>query len=446
MGGGDLNLKKSWHPATLRNIEKVWKLERKADDEKKKLDQLRKEKEEERQLAELQELQEAAGLRKRSERLDWMYAAGPSGNASLVAEEKEAYLLGKKRVDKFSDAAVQSQQLVPEATLNDKFDSTARLVYGMTANTIRDTQSKIREDPFLAIKKREQASIQAVMSNPIRTKKLKEELGIDDSDKKKKKKHKKDKKRHHSDDDDDNHSDDGGSKRKRRRSDSIEDRFKRESSPSTRERSPLRRERSPPRRERSPPPYAGRAAADLDSRRDDSRSRYNNSNNGHLVDDDRRDRYKGSREYTNGASNRDYPRRDDYSRRDQYDDRNNHSNSNRPPPPPTRLQPQRPKDDEYKKKQEEERQAKIAAMMEAADSHELERKQRVYSQKQAEQAEDAVDDEARKKRLKESGSMGQGFSMDMHRSVYNSANTSGSDMIKRNRAFAQKGDADFLSK
>ena len=42
------NLKKSWHPQTLRNVEKVWKAEQKAEAEAKKIDQLRKELEEER--------------------------------------------------------------------------------------------------------------------------------------------------------------------------------------------------------------------------------------------------------------------------------------------------------------------------------------------------------------------------------------------------------------
>ncbi|KAJ1962827.1 RNA-splicing factor, partial [Dispira parvispora] len=53
MGGGDLNMKKSWHPMTYRNQEKLWKAEQKAAEEQKKLEQLRKEKEEERELQDL---------------------------------------------------------------------------------------------------------------------------------------------------------------------------------------------------------------------------------------------------------------------------------------------------------------------------------------------------------------------------------------------------------
>ncbi|XP_075027647.1 pre-mRNA-splicing factor CWC25 homolog isoform X2 [Calonectris borealis] len=40
MGGGDLNLKKSWHPQTLRNVEKVWKAEQKHEAERKKIEEL----------------------------------------------------------------------------------------------------------------------------------------------------------------------------------------------------------------------------------------------------------------------------------------------------------------------------------------------------------------------------------------------------------------------
>lgn len=95
-------MKKSWHPALLVNQEKVWKAEKEAIEEKKALQQLRKEREEERQLAELQRMQEASTGRKRVEKLDWMYAAPTGGegmNGRFNERELEDYLLGKKRVD-----------------------------------------------------------------------------------------------------------------------------------------------------------------------------------------------------------------------------------------------------------------------------------------------------------------------------------------------------------
>ena len=70
--GGDLNLKKSWHPVLMSNQKRVWEAERSALDEKKKVQQLVKERDEERQIQELQQMQEAAGGKKRSQRVEWM--------------------------------------------------------------------------------------------------------------------------------------------------------------------------------------------------------------------------------------------------------------------------------------------------------------------------------------------------------------------------------------
>lgn len=121
MGGGDLNMKKSWHPLLLKNQERVWLEEKKAVsvfspcclsshqctslqlEEKKKLDQLRKEKEEERQLQELQRLQEEQTGKKRTEKLEWMYTT-PATGSNQNPNDLEDYLLGKKRVDKILTA------------------------------------------------------------------------------------------------------------------------------------------------------------------------------------------------------------------------------------------------------------------------------------------------------------------------------------------------------
>ena len=72
-------------------------------EEKKKLDQLRKEKEEERQLQELQRLQEEQTGKKRTEKLEWMYTT-PATGSNQNANDLEDYLLGKKRVDKILTA------------------------------------------------------------------------------------------------------------------------------------------------------------------------------------------------------------------------------------------------------------------------------------------------------------------------------------------------------
>ncbi|EJT99967.1 hypothetical protein DACRYDRAFT_68900 [Dacryopinax primogenitus] len=173
MGGGDLNMKKSWHPLLLKNQERVWLEEKKALAEKKKLDQLRKELEEERQLQELQRLQEEQTGKKRTEKLEWMYAT-PSTGTGANANDLEDYLLGKKRVDK-----------ILIGNENEKVGASHKnFIAVQNANTARDTAAKIRDDPLLAIKRQEQAAYEALMSNPLRLKQLKEKAGIKDDKKK----------------------------------------------------------------------------------------------------------------------------------------------------------------------------------------------------------------------------------------------------------------------
>ncbi|KZT57814.1 hypothetical protein CALCODRAFT_495636, partial [Calocera cornea HHB12733] len=166
-------MKKSWHPLLLKNQERVWLEEKKALGEKKKLDQLRKELEEERQLQELQRLQEEQTGKKRTEKLEWMYAT-PSAGTGANTNDLEDYLLGKKRVDK-----------VLIGNENEKVGAAHKnFIAIQNANTARDTASKIREDPLLAIKRQEQAAYEALMSNPLRLKQLKEKAGIKDDKKK----------------------------------------------------------------------------------------------------------------------------------------------------------------------------------------------------------------------------------------------------------------------
>lgn len=81
------------------NQTRVWQEEKRVLEEKKKLQQLQKERAEERQIQELQRLQAAQGGKKVQERVEWLYAA-PSGGTTGNNEELEQYLLGKKTVDK----------------------------------------------------------------------------------------------------------------------------------------------------------------------------------------------------------------------------------------------------------------------------------------------------------------------------------------------------------
>ncbi|KAI7861912.1 Pre-mRNA splicing factor-domain-containing protein [Spinellus fusiger] len=177
MGGGDLNLKKSWHPSTFKNQERVWKEERKHADEQRKIEQMKKELAEERQLQELQQLQEQAGGRNRSDKLDWMYAAPNQNSSKPGGSDMEDYLLGKKSVDAILRNKLSGESIA--STNDERF-----ALSNANANTERDIQAKIREDPLFMIKRREQQALKAIVDNPVRMKELR----------KKEKKAKKDKK------------------------------------------------------------------------------------------------------------------------------------------------------------------------------------------------------------------------------------------------------------
>ncbi|MCJ1393564.1 RNA-splicing factor [Xylographa bjoerkii] len=185
--GGDLNLKKSWHPVLMSNQRRVWEEEKKALEERKRTEQRVKEIQEQRQIQELQEMQEAAGGKKRLNRVDWMYS-GPSDGQAGTTEEMEGYLLGKRRID----GLLKNNE-------NKKLEKAANEESFMAlqhANTVRDTASKIRDDPMLAIKKQEQAAYEAMMNDPVKRRLLLKAAGGDVVVKEKERKHRKHHHRH----------------------------------------------------------------------------------------------------------------------------------------------------------------------------------------------------------------------------------------------------------
>lgn len=170
--GGDLNLKKSWHPSLMSNQKKVWEEEQRALEERKKIEQIRKERDQERQIEELQNLQEAAGGKKRQARVDWMYQ-GPSSGQTGTTEESEAFLLGKRRVDTLLQG--KEKESLQKSAGQESFLAV------QNANTLKDTAAKIRDDPLLAIKKQEQAAYEAMMNDPVKRRMLLKAAGKEES-------------------------------------------------------------------------------------------------------------------------------------------------------------------------------------------------------------------------------------------------------------------------
>lgn len=155
----------------MRNMEKTWLAEQAAEKEKQKLEQLRKEKQQERALEDLQDLQNQTSklvspykyivlilfYRKKKEQLDWMYS-GTSTSASNVQEE---YLLGKRKIH-FQDAPMNSSKN------SEMLSSNTSIWKASSAVSDRDLESKAREDPLMMIKKREMEVIKRAVNNPLR--------------------------------------------------------------------------------------------------------------------------------------------------------------------------------------------------------------------------------------------------------------------------------------
>jgi len=197
MGGGDLNLKKSWHPSTMKNQERVWKAEQQKADEDRKVAELQKELREEREREFLRKTAENSGAieKKDDSKLDWMYK-GAGGHVS-----REEYLLGRK-IDKAFDQLVQEEEedkstAQGENSQNDQpvaNKNTYVIEHEINPESVTrrgggdvqvDMRRKLMEDPLLHIRKREEETKKQITHNPVKMKQL--QMLIESIKKKKKK-------------------------------------------------------------------------------------------------------------------------------------------------------------------------------------------------------------------------------------------------------------------
>ncbi|CEI63798.1 Pre-mRNA-splicing factor CWC25 [Fusarium venenatum] len=358
MGGGDLNLKKSFHPALRRNQQAVWDEEQKALAERKRTQQRLEEIKEERAKEEVQRQLEAAGGKKKVDRVEWMYQ-GPNDGQTGTTEETEAYLLGKRRIDNLIKGT-EHKKLEKDA-------GTESFMAMQNANTARDTASKIREDPLLAMKRQEQAAFESMMNDPARRRQLLASRGIEE-EKKDKSRRKEDRHRRRH--------------RHRSRSADGEDRHHRRRRSYSRSQSPRRRDGSREDRHRR--------------RRDDSRDRHSRRRRDDSDDGDRRDRDgRGSGDrHRHDSDSRDRRHRDD--RRDERprDNRRDEPRDNRQYQRRS-YSDRRPQEDD--KAKEEERQRKLAAMQSAATELDVDRQERLATLEAREKAAREADDKARER-------------------------------------------------
>ncbi|EEQ90765.1 pre-mRNA-splicing factor CWC25 [Blastomyces dermatitidis ER-3] len=368
--GGDLNLKKSWHPVLQKNQERVWLEQKKALEERKRIEQMMKERQEERQIQELQEMQEAAGGKKRLSRVDWMYS-GPAAGQTGTTEEMEGYLLGKRRIDDLIKGSENSK--LQKSSTEDSFMAL------QNANTARDTAAKIREDPMLAIKKQEQAAYEAMMNDPVRRKQLLKAAGVDTtqssakSRKHRKHRHRDDEKEERSSRHRSRRNDDKSDKHRSRRHDEEDDRRSRHRR--HRSRSPVRS----PSRSRSPPPRYHR------SRRSSSPYQRRQS-----YSPRPRGRSRERSPYQPGEKS---PR----SKRQSW----HHSRRKSPPPPPryradaAPSMDGRPATTATTSTNDEERMARLAAMQQSANELDQARATRLAAAEEREREEREAEEAAR---------------------------------------------------
>jgi len=321
-----------------------------------------KELKEERAKEEIQQKLEAAGSRKRVDRVDWMYQ-GPSNGQPGTTEEMEGYLLGKRRIDGLIKG--NDNKKLEKQAAEDSFMAL------QNANTLRDTAAKIREDPMLAIKRQEQAAYESMMNDPIKRRQLMAVIaGTNEKPVKKDKKHR----RHHH-----RHGDDSGDerRRKRRRHDGDEregrsrHRYSRHSpshSPDARSASPDRgrsgdykRERSYRRRSNS---YSSRSPSPDRRRSSYPAGRHERDHR----DDKKSGRHENGRGYEKGTRNGSYREKasnGDIKGKDEPDDR------------------------------EAERQKKLAAMQQDASKLDEDRERRLAALAEKEKADREVEEAAR---------------------------------------------------
>ncbi|KAK4711775.1 hypothetical protein R3W88_006288 [Solanum pinnatisectum] len=151
--------KKGWHTGSLRNIENVWKAEQKHDAEQRKLEELRKQIQEERERSEFRQLQEQAGLVTRQERLEFLYdsglAVGKGSSSGFESLSKPAEPVTAAVTAADSSSSAKPQAFVPGALFEDKPQSS------------NDAWRKLHSDPLLMIRQREQEALARVKNNPV---------------------------------------------------------------------------------------------------------------------------------------------------------------------------------------------------------------------------------------------------------------------------------------
>jgi len=174
--------KKHFHTGSIRNVEEVWKREQKAAREEARLEELRKQIAQERQLEELEKVAEKAGHSRPQDRLDWMYGGGVVEKTDAQRKKEEAEDMSKPV--KFDEprettSRVQQVSVLPSFYVDD------------TPHSANEAWARLNNDPLMMIKRQEQEAIKRIRQNPVQMERIKKEVRKVKDIKKEKKKLKK---------------------------------------------------------------------------------------------------------------------------------------------------------------------------------------------------------------------------------------------------------------
>ncbi|RRT79623.1 hypothetical protein B296_00004392 [Ensete ventricosum] len=188
--------KKGWHTGSLRNIENVWKAEQKHEAEQRKLEELRKQIQDEREKSEFRLLQEQAGLVP----LDFLYESGlavgkgsSDGFKALQAPPAVASTTSTSEASSSKKKTGYPPTLAHSSTY--EFDSLRSTLFEDKPQSANDAWRKLHSDPLLLIRQREQEALARIKNNPIKMAMIKK--SVEDEKKKQDKKEKKRHKDHH---------------------------------------------------------------------------------------------------------------------------------------------------------------------------------------------------------------------------------------------------------
>jgi len=190
--------KKQWHTGHIRNIEKVWVAEQKAQKEQDRVKELQKQLTEERSVEAIRKLQKESGLiaQGAGDRLDWMYQMGTVGPSA------EEYLLGKEFKNDIAKEEIKQVESKPGS-----------LFLQTNVNQELEAETRLREDPLLALLKEDKLRKENILKNPVKMEEIRKAALLTKLVSATKKRHKREKKKKKKGSNKSDNDSDGGSKK-----------------------------------------------------------------------------------------------------------------------------------------------------------------------------------------------------------------------------------------